>query len=78
MTMTSIRKRDGRVAPFDEEKIAGAIGKAFDATYKPGYGETAHKLADEVVSILELEGDRLRVHVRLDWNGEALSTSVTV
>ena len=26
----------------------------------------------------ELEGDRLRVHVRLDWNGEALSTSVTV
>ena len=58
MTMTSIRKRDGRVAPFDEEKIAGAIGKAFDATYKPGYGETAHKLADEVVSILELEGDR--------------------
>ena len=52
MTMTSIRKRDGRVAPFDEEKIAGAIGKAFDATYKPGYGETAHKLADEVVSIL--------------------------
>ena len=58
MTMTSIRKRDGRVAPFDEEKIAGAIGKAFDATYKPGYGETAHKLADEVVSILELQGDR--------------------
>lgn len=36
MTMTSIRKRDGRIAPFDEGKIAGAITKAFDATYKPG------------------------------------------
>ena len=57
MTMTSIRKRDGRVAPFDEGKIAGAITKAFDATYKPGYGETALRLADEVVSILELEGE---------------------
>ena len=30
------------------------------------------------VEVEELEGDRLRVHVRLDWNGEALSTSVTV
>ena len=57
MTMTSIRKRDGRVAPFDEGKIAGTITKAFDATYKPGYGETALRLADEVVSILELEGE---------------------
>ncbi len=57
MTIISIRKRDGRVAPFDEGKIAAAITKAFDATYKPGYGETALRLADEVVSILELEGE---------------------
>ena len=51
-----IRKRDGRLVPFDEEKIALAIEKAFTATYKPGYGETADKLAREVVSILEVEG----------------------
>ena len=57
MTMTSIRKRDGRVAPFDQIKIASAIAKAFDATYKPGYGNTAAQLAEEVVSILELEGE---------------------
>ena len=57
MTMTSIRKRDGRVAPFDQIKIASAITKAFDATYKPGYDDTAARLAEEVVSILELEGE---------------------
>lgn len=52
-----IRKRDGRLAFFDENKIADAIEKAFSATYKPGYGETAEKLAGEVGSILELEGE---------------------
>ncbi len=57
MTITSIRKRDGRVAPFDEGKIAEAITKSFNATYKPGYGDTAKKLADEVLSILEVEGE---------------------
>ncbi len=51
-----IQKRDGRLVPFDEEKIAAAIDKAFTATYKPGYRETADKLAREVVSILEVEG----------------------
>lgn len=58
MTITSIRKRDGRMAQFDETKIAEAITKAFNATYKPGYEDTAQKLADEVLSILEVEGDR--------------------
>ena len=57
MTMIQqIRKRDGRLVTFDEAKIAAAITKAFNATYKPGYGETADKLAREVVSILEVEG----------------------
>ncbi len=56
MVVTEIRKRDGRSAPFSEEKIAKAITKAFDATYKPGYDETAKKLAAEVTSILEVEG----------------------
>ena len=54
MTLTKIRKRDGRLAEFNEEKIARAIEKAFNATYKPGRGEEARKLADEVLSILEV------------------------
>ncbi|MEG2119942.1 MAG: anaerobic ribonucleoside-triphosphate reductase, partial [Pseudoflavonifractor sp.] len=56
MTITNIKKRDGRLVAFDEEKIVHAITKAFDATYKPGYDDTAKRLADEVMSILEVEG----------------------
>ena len=58
MTLTKIRKRDGRLAEFNEDKIAGAIDKAFRATYKPGKEEEARRLADEVLSILEVEGER--------------------
>ena len=47
-TVQQIRKRDGRVVPFHENKIADAINKAFQATYKPGYDDTAAKLAHEV------------------------------
>jgi anaerobic ribonucleoside-triphosphate reductase len=56
MTITSIRKRDGRIVPFDESKIAAAITKAFNATYKLGNEEIASQLASEVRSILEVEG----------------------
>ena len=56
-TIQNIRKRDGRLVPFDSEKIAEAIAKAFRATYKPGHEETARKLADEILSILEVEGN---------------------
>ncbi|NCB62723.1 MAG: anaerobic ribonucleoside triphosphate reductase, partial [Clostridia bacterium] len=56
MTITKIRKRDGRLVDFHEDKIAIAIAKAFEATYKPGKQEEAQKLADEVMSILEVEG----------------------
>lgn len=56
MTITRIRKRDGRLVPFREEKIAEAIAKAFSATYKPGQEDIARSLAQEVSSILELEG----------------------
>ena len=55
-TVQQIRKRDGRVVPFHENKIADAINKAFQATYKPGYDDTAAKLAHEVASVLEVEG----------------------
>ena len=58
MTLTKIRKRDGRLADFNEEKIASAIEKAFAATYKPGQEDVARRLADEVLSILEVEGER--------------------
>ena len=56
MTIEKLRKRDGRLVSFDKEKIAGAIAKAFEATYKPGQEEVAGALADEVLSILEVEG----------------------
>ena len=55
MSISSIRKRDGRTVPFDVSKITGAIIKAFNATYKPGHEATAEKLANQVMSTLELE-----------------------
>ena len=58
MTLTKIRKRDGRLAEFNEDKIAGAIDKAFRATYKPGKEAEARRLADEVLSIMEVEGEK--------------------
>ena len=57
MTIEKIKKRDGRLVDFDREKIAVAINKAFEATYKPGHEATARALTDEVVSALETEGD---------------------
>ena len=34
MTIEKLKKRDGRLVAFDKEKIAAAIAKAFEATYK--------------------------------------------
>ncbi|MCI2057394.1 MAG: anaerobic ribonucleoside triphosphate reductase [Oscillibacter sp.] len=56
METKKIQKRDGRVVPFEEQKIAAAIAKAFDAAYQPGQEETARHLAAEVSSMLEIEG----------------------
>ena len=66
MTVTKIRKRDGRLADFNEGKIAQAITKAFNATYKPGQEETAQRLAEEVLSILEFWADKGVDGYRLD------------
>lgn len=52
MTVTKIKKRDGRLVPFDQSKIAAAITKAFNATYKPGQEEAAQRLADQVLALL--------------------------
>ncbi len=58
MELTKIRKRDGRMVEFHVDKIADAINKAFQATYKPGQEETARRLAGEVLTILENEDDQ--------------------
>lgn len=54
--ITTIRKRDGRTAYFDINKIASAINKAFAATkVEKDYGECL-ALADEVEHQLEDDG----------------------
>jgi len=58
MPITGIKKRDGRTSEFNIAKISEAICKAFKATYRPGNGDLSDKLAEEVVSILELEGEQ--------------------
>lgn len=56
MTVAGIKKRDGRTVPFDVDKVSAAIKKAFDATYKPDHDEIALALANEVLTILDVEG----------------------
>ena len=57
MAIEKLRKRDGRLVEFDPEKIAGAINKAFVATYKPGHEDVARKLAGgPPATRTELEG----------------------
>ena len=57
MSISSIRKRDGRIVDFDINKISDAISKAFTATYRPGSDGLSKGLAEEVLSLLELEGN---------------------
>ena len=49
----SIRKRDGRVVPFDMAKIENAILKAFEASGSAKGTETAHTISLQVESELE-------------------------
>ena len=51
-TITQVRKRDGRIQPFEKSKIAGAILKAFNAVGKAD-GAIADELTDQVVLYLE-------------------------
>lgn len=57
--ITGIKKRDGRTVPFEMSKIAEAIRKAFDATYRPDSKGASAALAEKVLSILELEGNEV-------------------
>ena len=52
----SITKRDGRVVPFDGEKIAAAMQKAFDATGTAGRADVA-ELTGRVEEKLAAEGN---------------------
>lgn len=57
--IAGIKKRDGRIVPFDVNKIAEAIRKAFDATYRLDQNGVSDTLAGKVLSILELEGNEV-------------------
>ena len=48
--ITKIRKRDGRIVDFEQEKITNVISKALTAT-KQGDGEKAEKLSSRVVDL---------------------------
>lgn len=51
MPVTKVRKRDGRIEPFEITKIATAIHKALGATKTPD-GKIAQALAEEVTAVL--------------------------
>ncbi|MBN1502615.1 ribonucleoside triphosphate reductase [Candidatus Woesearchaeota archaeon] len=52
LSITKIQKRDGRVVPFDHEKITNAIFKAAQAVGGTDRG-LSEKLCDQVVNLLE-------------------------
>ena len=54
--ITTIKKRDGRTAYFDINKIASAINKSFGATTGTKDNATCLSLAGEVATILESAG----------------------
>jgi ribonucleoside-triphosphate reductase len=47
-----VRKRDGRIVPFDKNKIASAIGRAMTVTGEGNPKEDAEKVAEQVVGTL--------------------------
>ena len=51
--ITSIRKRDGRVVPFDIEKIQHAVTKAFEGSGSAKGEETARLISEQVEHELE-------------------------
>lgn len=54
MSITTIRKRDGRVVPFEKQKIVNAIFQAAKAVGGRDI-EIAHTLADKVVELAEYQ-----------------------
>lgn len=56
MDINNIKKRDGRIVPFEKEKITKAIWKAAQAVGGKDY-ETAVNLTEKVVEIAQYVGD---------------------
>ena len=50
---TEVRKRDGRIVPFDQNKITSAIAKAMNVTGEAKSHEEAEKVSEQVVVALE-------------------------
>ncbi len=50
---TELRKRDGRIVPFDQNKITSAIAKAMNVTGEAKTHEDAEKVSEQVVVALE-------------------------
>jgi ribonucleoside-diphosphate reductase alpha chain len=49
---SSVKKRDGRIVPFAEEKIISAIAKAMSATGETTNRQDAEKVAEQVIATL--------------------------
>jgi len=49
--LTQVKKRDGRIVPFDENRIMNAIAKAMSVTSE-GSRDDAQKVAEQVVAEL--------------------------
>ena len=49
---SAVKKRDGRIVPFAEEKIINAIAKAMSATGETSQREDAEKVAEQVIAAL--------------------------
>lgn len=50
-SFAEVRKRDGRIVPWDQDRITGAISRAMAAT-KEGSAESAQKVSEQVVASL--------------------------
>lgn len=62
MPVSQVRKRDGRIVPFEQERITVAIHRAmFDASVKDG--KAARKASDNVAAILSKRFDKEAPHV---------------
>jgi ribonucleoside-triphosphate reductase len=53
VAVAQVRKRDGRIVPFDRERITSAIVKAAQAVDHKDGRRVAERMTDDVVAALE-------------------------
>jgi ribonucleoside-diphosphate reductase alpha chain len=53
ISFTEVRKRDGRVVPFDQSRITNAVSRAMQAAREGNPKDDAEMVSDQVVSALE-------------------------